>query len=210
MRLVGILGGTFNPIHLGHLRLAQELSETLHLDEVRFIPSANPPHKLAPSVSASHRIEMVRRAIHDNPKFKLDTREYNRTGTSYTIDTLVSLREELGATVSICLIMGSDAFLKLDTWHRWQELLHYCHIVLVQRPNHNQLNQGLQTYLAQHYTENPDDLMQQSVGHLHMQAITALDISSTFIRQQIKSEQSIRYLVPDSVFSYINEYHLYR
>ena len=96
MQLIGLLGGTFNPIHFGHLRMAQELLISLQLDEVRFIPSANPPHKTAPAVSAAHRAEMVNIAISDNPKFTCDERELKRTGLSYTIDTLISMREELG------------------------------------------------------------------------------------------------------------------
>ena len=102
MQLIGLLGGTFNPIHFGHLRMAQELADALNFSEVRFIPSANPPHKNQPSVSAQHRAAMVQLAIVDNPLFKLDTRELDRDGASYTIDTLISLREELGENVSIC------------------------------------------------------------------------------------------------------------
>lgn len=135
MRLVGLLGGTFNPIHYGHLRMAQELANGLGMDEVKFIPSANPPHKDSVTVSAEHRATMVKLAIADNPLFTLDKRELERQGTSYTIDTLISLREELGNNTALCLMMGSDAFIKLNTWHRWQALLDYAHIILVQRPN---------------------------------------------------------------------------
>ena len=107
MRLVGLLGGTFNPIHNGHLRLAQELADALNFSEVRFIPSANPPHKTAPKISAQHRAARVQLAITDHSLFKLDTRELDRTGASYTIDTLISLQEELGGSAALCLIMGS-------------------------------------------------------------------------------------------------------
>jgi nicotinate-nucleotide adenylyltransferase len=207
--VVGILGGTFNPIHFGHLRLAQELAEALDFDEIRFIPSANPPHKPMPTVTAQHRAEMVKIAIADNTLFTLETCELERVGASYTFDTLKSLRNSLGVETSICLIMGSDAFLKLDTWHRWQELLDYCHIVLVQRPNQQQLSQMLQTYLETHYTEHPHELRNKNAGYIHMQAITALDISSTSIRQRIKSGLSVRYLLPDSVIQYTTENHLY-
>ena len=208
--IVGILGGTFNPIHIGHLRLAQELAEALNFNEVRFIPSANPPHKAAPAVSAEHRAEMVRLAIADNPLFQLDTCELERVGASYTIDTLLSLRDSLGTETSICLIMGSDAFLKLDTWHRWEELLRYCHIVLVQRPNQQKLSQTLQEYLETHYSEHPSELKRKSAGFIHMQAITALDISSTNIRQRIHAGLSVRYLVPESEITYISALSLYK
>ncbi|MFM9834825.1 MAG: nicotinate-nucleotide adenylyltransferase [Methylophilaceae bacterium] len=213
MRVTGLLGGTFNPIHFGHLRMAQELANSLQLDEVRFIPSANPPHKSTPEVSAKHRAEMVKVAIADNPLFKLDEREMQREGASYTIDTLISLREELGSKTAICLFMGSDAFIHLNTWHRWQELLDYCHIVLVQRPNlsaeHPKLPEALETLLHEHYTENTIDLATKSAGLVHMQKITALDISSTKIRTMLQNRESPRYLMPENILTFIQQHQLY-
>ena len=214
MKLVGILGGTFNPIHYGHLRMAQELADALKLDEVRFIPSANPPHKTAPQVSAEHRAEMVKISIADNPLFKFDGRELSREGASYTIDTLISLREELGAKTAICLFMGSDAFIKLDTWHRWQELLNYCHIALVQRPNlspeHPKLPEVLEVLLHEHYTENALDFASKSAGFIHMQQVTALAISSTNIREMFKNGATPRYLMPEKAIDYIKLHQLYK
>jgi nicotinate-nucleotide adenylyltransferase len=211
-RLIGLLGGTFNPIHYGHLRMAQELADALKFSEVRFIPSANPPHKLAPEVSAEHRAAMVELAINDNAKFKLDTRELERTGASSTFDTLVSLREELGENVALCWVMGSDAFIKLNTWHRWKELLNHCHIILVQRPNtENQakLPDELAAFLQDNYTENMDDLSEKSAGYIHMQKITPLDISATNIREALKIGHSTRYLMPYNVIEYIATHQLY-
>lgn len=192
--------------------MVQELADTLNLAEIRFIPSANPPHKVAPAVSAQQRAEMVQLAIAGNPLFKLDTRELNRDGVSYTIDTLISLQEELGGGVALCLIMGSDAFTKLNTWHRWQALLDYCHIILVQRPTNTaqpKLTDELSDLLHNHYTENISDLSAESAGYIHMQAITPLDISSTNIREQLKAALSPRYLMPDNVLEYINNDGLY-
>lgn len=212
MQLIGLLGGTFNPIHNGHLRLAQELSEALKLDEVRFIPSAQPPHKAMPEVSAKHRAAMVQLAISDNPLFKLDTRELNRDGASYTIDTLISLQEELGGTAALCLMMGSDAFSKLNTWHRWQTLLDYCHIILVQRPTsaiQPKLAEELSVLLHNQYTENVRDLANKNAGYIHMQKITALDITATNIRAQLEAGLSARYLMPDLVLDYIKNNKLY-
>ncbi len=214
MQTIGILGGTFNPIHFGHLRMAQELAEALSLEEVRFIPSANPPHKPAPEVSAEHRAAMVQLAIANNPLFKLDKLELLRTGASYTFDTLVSMREELGMQASITLFMGNDAFTKLNTWHRWQELLTLCHICLVARPSKpnqptERLSKGLESYLQEHYTELSDELTQHANGLITMQHITALDISSTAIREALKQQHSVRYLLPDNVLSYIQEHQLY-
>lgn len=214
MQLIGVLGGTFNPIHFGHLRLAQELTDALNLKEVRFIPAANPPHKDAPSVSAFHRAEMVKLAIADNPSFKLDERELQREGASYTIDTLISLRSKIGPEVTLCLIMGSDAFTRLNTWHRWQEILDYCHIILVQRPpitvtNQPPLANELTLLLQNHYTENVSDLSNQNAGFIHMQTITALSISSTAIRSAFKLKQIPRYLMPQTVIDYIAINQLY-
>lgn len=212
MKCIGLLGGTFNPIHYGHLRMAQELAEALNLNEVRFIPSANPPHKAAPTVSAEHRARMVQLAIEHHPLFRLDSRELSRNGASYTIDTLISLRGELGDDVALCLIMGSDAFTQLNTWHRWQELLNFCHIILVQRPNDapkQTLPTTLESLLHAHYTEHTEDLSQQAAGYIHMQAITALDISSTAIRSAFHKKRAPIYLMPDKVIEYINLHHLY-
>lgn len=211
-RMIGIMGGTFNPIHYGHLRIAQELADVLNLDEVRFIPSANPPHKNTPQVSAQHRAAMVQLAIADNPIFKLDDCELKRSGPSYTFDTLQSLRAELGNDASICLLMGSDAFVKLNTWHKWDELLSLCHIVLVVRALktlQETLAPALQTLLHQHYTEHIDDLTQSAKGYITMQEVTKLDISATTIRKQLATKQSVRYITPNSVIEYINTHHLY-
>ncbi len=213
MQRIGLLGGTFNPIHFGHLRLAQEIAAALALNEVRFIPSANPPHKTAPTVSAQHRAQMVQLAIEHNPLFKLDTRELNRAGASYTIDTLSSIHQEIGTKNSLCLIMGTDAFSKFDTWHRWQEILDYCHIILVQRPtntlNQSALSKELELLLKNQYTELMDDLFSQVSGHIHMQTITALDISSTAIRAAFAEKQMPNYLMPQNVIEYILTNQLY-
>lgn len=213
--VIGILGGTFNPIHFGHLRMAQELADTLDFSEIHFIPAANPPHRPAPSVSAEHRAAMVRLAIANNSIFKFDDRELHRTGASYTIDTLDSLRDELGDEVSLVLLMGSDAFTKFDTWHRWEEIIQRCHITLVQRPllssvaTKENLPKVLETFLHNHYTENGDDLHTTAAGFVIMQHITALDISATAIRHTFEQKKSARYLMPDSVIDYIYANDLY-
>lgn len=216
--VIGLLGGTFNPIHFGHLRMAQELAETLNFNEVRFIPAANPPHKPAPKVTAEHRAAMVRLAIANNPAFTFDNRELHRTGASYTLDTLQSLRDELGNQVSLVLLMGSDAFTKFNTWHRWAEIIQLCHIALVQRPlpisSHedsakSSLPEILETFLHNHYTDNSDDLHAAPAGFVTMQRVTALDISSTEIRGMFQQPRSARYLMPDNVIDYIQAHQLY-
>jgi nicotinate-nucleotide adenylyltransferase len=208
--LIGIMGGTFNPIHNGHLRLAQELAEQLTLSQVRFIPSANPPHKATPKVSAQQRAEMVQLAIADNALFALDTRELERLGASYTIDTLISLKTEF-TQHALCLIMGSDAFAKLDTWHRWQELINYCHIILVQRPSTTPtgLNQAMQDFMLAHYTEDLHALSETDSGCISMLAIPALDISSSQIRELMALGRNPRYLSPKAVVDYMQLNSLY-
>jgi len=204
--VIGLSGVTFDPIHFGHLRMAQVLAENLHLSAVRLIPAAQPPHKSAPEVSAAHRAAMVRLGIAGNSLFSCDDRELYREGASYTIDTLLSLRDELGADISLVLIMGSDAFTKFNTWHRWQEIIKLCHIALVQRPastNKESLPKELETFLHNHYTEHAEDLHEGSAGLVTMQAITPLEISSTAIRQALQLKHSARYLMPENVLDYI-------
>jgi len=212
VQTIGLLGGTFNPIHFGHLRMAQELADSLSLSAVKFIPSANPPHKPPPQVSAEHRAAMVQLAIAGNSQFQFDGRELSRTGASYTVDTLESLRDELGDGTSLILIMGSDAFTKFNTWHRWQEIIQLCHIALVQRPvssNKEPLTKDLETFLHNHYTEHAEDLHESSAGLVTMQAITPLEISSTAIRQALQLKHSARYLMPENVLDYIAAKQLY-
>ncbi len=192
--------------------MAQELAENLHLSAVRFIPAAQPPHKSAPEVSAEHRAAMVRLGIAGNSLFSCDERELCREGASYTIDTLLSLRDELGADISLVLLIGSDAFTKFDTWHRWQEIIQLCHIALVQRPmveKQEPLSKSLQNFLQSHYTENAEDLHSKSAGFVTMQTVTALDISSTSIRSNLQKQHSARYLLPDSILEYICTNQLY-
>jgi nicotinate-nucleotide adenylyltransferase len=209
--VIGILGGTFDPIHFGHLRLAEELSEALGLSQVRFIPAAHPPHKEQPSTSPEHRVDMVNLAIARNPKFILDKRELERSGPSYSIDTLQSLRDELGSDISICLFLGSDAFVKFNTWHRWEEILNLCHIALVERPATKEpLPQVLQNFLQDHCAEDATDLASVPAGLIMTQKITALDISATRIRQGLQQKRSPCYLMPDSVIDYIYAHQLYR
>lgn len=195
--------------------MGQELADALDFSEVRFIPAANPPHKTAPDVSAEHRAAMVRLGIAGNPLFKFDDRELHRTGASYTVDTLQSLRNELGENVSLVLLMGSDAFAKFNTWHRWEELIQLCHIALVQRPHNNNIPKEklptiLETLLHNHYTENGDDLHNAAAGFITMQHISALDISSTAIRHTFEQKNSARYLMPESVIDYIQQHQLYQ
>ena len=209
--MIGILGGTFNPIHNGHLHLAGRLQQTLGFETVRFMPAAIPALKDMPKVSAEQRADMVKLAIINHPTFEIDTRELERAGPSYTIDSLISLRKELGDKVSICWLIGSDAFAKLNTWHRWSELLNYCHFLVVNRPHSEQLNWNaeVESLLESHETREVEAIKNSASGKILIQEIEALDISSTQIRQHIASKEDVGNVIPSNVINYIQEYHLY-
>jgi nicotinate-nucleotide adenylyltransferase len=212
---LGVLGGTFNPVHLAHLRLAQELARGLGLDKVRFIPTGTPPHRSAPKIEGRHRLEMVRLAIAGNPLFEADDREIRRQGICYTFDTLTELRSDFGNR-PLCLLMGADAFSALTTWHRWTELFDLAHVVIAHRPGFplNDLQASLPAPLRQAYLQRlaPDSgtLRIAPSGSILTREITALDISATRIREQLAGGGSARYLVPDPVLDYIDRNHLYK
>jgi nicotinate-nucleotide adenylyltransferase len=212
---VGILGGTFDPIHYGHLRLAEEMLELANLRQIRFIPAGTPPHRDTPQVSAQHRSAMVQLAIADQPAFILDAREAGRTTPCYTVDTLRELRAELGAAQPLCLLMGGDAFLELHTWHEWERLFELAHIVVGSRPGFT-LEERIRTAtpsLRQHYQQRlcaADALSQQPAGGIAELAIPKLEISATLIRSRVAENRSIRYLLPNSVAEYIHQHHLYK
>jgi nicotinate-nucleotide adenylyltransferase len=211
---IGILGGTFDPIHFGHLRLAEEMLELADLKQIRFIPTGTPPHRDTPQVAAKHRSAMVRLAIADQPAFVLDEREVSRTTPCYTVDTLRELRSELGTAQPLCLLMGSDAFLELHTWHEWQQLFELAHIVVGYRPGYT-LEERIHTAipeLRQQYQRRlctVSSLSRQPSGGIIGLAIPELDISATLIRNRVAENRSIRYLLPNTVAEYIHQYHLY-
>ena len=217
-RAIGILGGTFDPIHFGHLRLAEEMLELANLGQIRFIPTGTPPHRDAPQVSAQHRSAMVRLAIADQPGFVLDEREVRlksgRATPCYTVDTLRELRTELGAAQPLCLLMGGDAFLQLNTWHEWEQLFGLAHIVVGYRPGFTLVDRIHTTTpaLRQHYQQRlcaADVLSQHPSGGIVELAIPKLEISATLIRSRVAENRSIRYLLPNAVADYIHQHHLY-
>ncbi len=210
--MIGILGGTFDPIHFGHLRPALEIVEILTLDELRFIPSATPPHRWQPEASAQQRLEMVELAIKDVPQFSLDNREYQREGASYTVDTLQSIRDEIGKNTPLCMILGMDAFSSFTQWHQWQKILTLCHIVISSRPNYDNrlIDNKMGNWIQQHLCEDPALLSQSSAGKLYFCDVTQLDISATEIRQTIKRTKSPRYLTSKNVVNYIQSNDLYK
>jgi nicotinate-nucleotide adenylyltransferase len=208
---VGILGGTFNPVHYGHLRSSLELVERLQLQQLRLMPCAEPPHREAPSCSAAHRAAMVKLAVAGEPRLACDARELQRRGKSYTIDSLQELRAELGAGQSLCLVMGCDAVLGITRWHRWQELLDWAHIVVIARPGWNLPESGVVAdWLGNHRLENSQALQQRSAGGIIIEELRPLTISSTEIRALMQAGQSARYLLPEPVLDYIQIHSLYK
>ncbi len=199
MMTMGIFGGTFDPIHYGHLRTAFEMLQALALDEVRFIPCGDPPHRGHTYAPAEARLDMVRSAIRQQAGFVLDDREISRDGPSYSVDTLESLRAEY-PDASLSLIIGMDAFLGLPKWYRWEEILGLAHIVVAHRPGWKAPDMGvLGELLEDRGTHRGDDLRRASCGKIHIHAVTQLEISSTDIRDLIAGGRDPRFLIPDSV-----------
>ncbi len=209
--MIGIIGGTFDPIHFGHLRPALEVTQALNLDEMRFIPSAKPPHRWQPTASAEHRLAMVKLAVEGFDKFVVDDREYQRlveqNVASFTVDTLESIRAEIGAEKPLCMLIGMDALESFTQWRDWQKILELSHLIISHRP-------GYKAELKEEWVQNrlvksSDVLYQNSAGKLFLSEVTQLDISATAIRKQALKGNSLRYLTPKSVCDYIHEHKLY-
>lgn len=208
--MIGILGGTFDPIHFGHLRTALDVQQALALEQLRFIPLRDPPHRAQPFSTAAQRLAMLQAAIANQPGFCVDERELKREGKSYSVDTLRSLRADLGAT-PLCLILGSDAFRGFPAWHQPHEILQLAHLVVMQRPGEEEPHQAdLLPFIAGRKADAQQDLDQAAAGRVLFQTVTQLDISATGIRALIRQGRSPRYLVPDAVLEIIEREGLYR
>ncbi|PHN47474.1 nicotinate-nucleotide adenylyltransferase [Pseudomonas amygdali] len=209
-RRIGMLGGTFDPVHIGHLRGALEVAELLELDELRLTPSARPPHRDMPSVTAEDRLAMVQSAVAGVSPLTVDDRELKRDKPSYTLDTLESMRAELAPQDQLFLLLGWDAFCGLPTWHRWEEMLEHCHIVVLQRPDaDSESPDAMRNLLAARAVSDPKALKGPG-GHITFVWQTPLSVSATQIRQLLASGKSVRFLVPDAVLAYIDARGLYR
>ena len=209
---IGVFGGTFDPIHLGHLRLAEEMAVALGLERVVFIPAGQPPHRGKPFTTGSQRLEMVRRAITGNPRFAVDAREVLNPRPSYTVDTLTTLRAEHGSAQPVWLLLGADAFLGLPEWHAWRQLFELANIAVAARPGAQLMqidtlpeplkSEGLKRQVA-------DPKAAGSAGSLVLRQMTPLAISATGIRNILAQQGSARYLLPDAVLDFIHEHQLY-
>jgi nicotinate-nucleotide adenylyltransferase len=205
MKPIGIFGGAFDPIHFGHLRTAFELQQALALEELRFVPAGNPPHRDSPLADAGVRLAMVRAAIEGQPGFAVDDREVRRDGPSYTVTTLAELRAEAPER-PVCLLVGMDAFLGLHRWHRWREILLLAHIAVAHRPGWRAPTEGtLGELIAERGTGRVADLHEAQAGCIFVHPVTQLEISSTDLRNIIVNGRDPRYLVPDAVRDIIRE-----
>lgn len=202
---MGIFGGTFDPIHLGHLRTAFEMLQALRFGEVRFMPAGKPPHRGSPIADAKLRLRMVQVATAAQHGFVVDDRELQREGPSYSVDTLAALRGEFPLR-PIALIIGMDAFLGLPKWYHWREILQLAHIVVAHRPGWRAPDMGpLGELLADRGTHRIGDLHQAKAGHIYIHDVTQLEISSTEIRELVRAGRDPRFLMPDAVRDLILE-----
>jgi len=195
--MIGVLGGTFDPVHFGHLRPALQVMQAIGLQQVRFLPNRIPPHRETPWLNVANRLELLKTAIDDQPGFELDQRELQREGHSYMVDTLESLRADFPAH-PICLILGMDAFLGLKQWHQWQRIPQLCHLVVTTRPGF-ELNNAFIQDLPATLAATASELTAEAKGRILLQSVTQLDISASQIRAMLAQRQSVRYLLPDEV-----------
>lgn len=209
MRVIGLLGGTFDPVHNGHLRIALEFAGLVGMHSVRLIPVGVPSHRRAPHATAAQRLKMLTAASAGVAALEVDTRELERDGTSYTIDTLEALRAER-PDASLCLIIGTDQLVMLHRWHRWDEILHYAHLCVAERPG------AVATYPAEVEAllqtcsvADPEQLQRATHGAIFFGSVPVLDISSTRIRDLIGQRRAADFLVPDAVMAIINNEQLY-
>lgn len=213
MTPLGIMGGTFDPVHFGHLRLAIEALEALGLDSVRWVPSGYPGHRDTPTTIPMHRVEMVRLAIANEPRFTLDVGETRTTEPTFTINMLKRLRAELGADRPLVMIVGMDSFLSLPTWRSWTELFELTHFAVGERPGFELSTQTMVSGLALEFARrsaSADAARAAAGGSIVTFPMTLLDISATALRERLARGASARYLLPESVMAYIGAHRLYR
>ena len=204
-KAIGVLGGTFDPIHHGHLRMAIELYQALDLARVHLTPTFKPMYRKQPVATPEQRLEMVKCAVKDEPALFADDREIRRAGITYTIDTLLEMRAEMPET-PLCLLVGIDAFLGFASWHRWKEILNYAHIIIAHRPHYHLPDAGIIADLIHAQLQKEISFIHENMaGGILLRPITALEISATDIRKQIAMGRNPRYLLPDGVYEYIKQ-----
>ncbi|WP_337262039.1 MULTISPECIES: nicotinate-nucleotide adenylyltransferase [unclassified Serratia (in: enterobacteria)] len=210
--LHALFGGTFDPIHYGHLRPVEALAREVGLSQITLLPNHVPPHRPQPEATPQQRLKMIELAIIDNPLFAVDDRELHRTTPSYTIETLETIRQQRGTALPLAFIIGQDSLLTLHKWHRWQALLEVCHLLVLARPGyHDRMDTPeLQQWLEQHRVSDARLLSQQPQGYVYLADTPLLEISATEIRQRRHQGISCDDLLPRAVQRYIELQGLYR
>lgn len=212
--LTALFGGTFDPIHYGHLLPAIALAKEIRLSHISLLPNHIPPHKAQPEATTNQRVEMIKLAIENYPILSIDMREITKSildRPSYTIETLQAWRVENGVSPGLAFILGQDSLLSLPTWNNWQTLLNYCHLLICRRPGYDEstTDQALKQWIEKHQTKNIDDLHRHANGFIYFANTPLEDISATEIRDKISQKQSCETLLPPKVWQYIQQNHLY-
>ncbi len=209
--MLGIFGGSFDPPHFGHIKSALELIERFSFGQIRLIPSQLSPLKDNVHASANHRWQMVNLVCSGHEKLLADNRELKRQAPSYTIDTLLELREEFGEQQSMVLIIGIDAFVSFCKWYRYEEILSLCHILLMQRPSYSMPKSGCEAeFYNLNNTQDFKILMNSPHGKIFLSDLEKIDVSSTIIRDMISADKQPKYLLPGNVWNYIRRNKLYK
>jgi len=209
--MIGLLGGTFDPVHYGHLRPAHEVLRRLELAELRLVPAAQPPHRRPPLASPEQRLRMVELAVPEFPGLTADDREVRRGGVSYTVPTLESLRAELGPRTPLCFVLGADAFAGLPSWYRWETLFELAHLVVMERPGAPLVREALPAWAVSRLSASPDALARRPAGSIALLPVTPYDISATRLREIIARGGTPSFdEIPRAVWEYIQRHNLYR
>ena len=203
--MIGIFGGTFDPVHYGHIKPALSIKQALNLTQIRFIPNRIPPHRETPWLSVTQRLSLLKTALHDYSDVFIDERELNRDGLSYMVDTLKSLRSDF-PDESLCLIIGMDAFIGINTWHQWRSLFDLCHLVVTTRPGfeQNTIAEQMRTsdyqFLSERMTQDINEITSKKTGKILLKSVPQLDISSTQIRARLLEGEDVCQWMPEEVY----------
>ena len=210
MRLIALLGGTFDPVHNGHSRIALDIADKCVLESIRFVPNARSPLRDSAKASNIDRIAMLELALATDDRFCVDQRELQREPPSYTVDTLQSLRDEL-PTTPLCFILGTDAFMQFHLWHCWQDIPGLAHLLIAARPGCeiSFQDKALRAMFNERKTENVDDLHDKASGRIYMCDVTQVNVSATQIRENVAAGKSLEGLVCEPVAHYIEQHGLY-
>lgn len=209
--MIGVFGGTFDPVHYGHIKPAMSVKQALNLKQVRFVPNRIPPHREVPWLSAEQRLSLLKTALKDYPDAVIDQRELERVGPSYMVDTLKSLKNDF-PDEGLVLIMGMDAFLGISRWHQWKLLFDLCHLVVTTRPGIDQKIMAEQMsatdyqFLAEKMTHDVNALTPQETGKILLQSVPQLDISSTKIRSGLLKGEDISQWMPEQAYLQLRDF----